>query len=810
MARTGKFSMEAAPMQDTAARGWLTPLWAAFMMARMSSPVRVLSSAAAFLIAATIACSAPGALAVGPTPTPSLTPTATITPSPTPTPTPEPSTRLDQADRARFVGDWDTAIQDYQTVLGAGVSPEIAARAELGLGLVLVEAERYDQAITALTDYINIYPGDSQLGQAFFLRAEARQANDDAAGAIGDYRQYLNLRPGRIDSLVPHLSGDVGLQVKIGRAYLEAGNLTQALSQFDEVYRFAPDDSTRASANLLAGQVLETMGDSQSAYTRYMDSVDNFPTAYDSYVGLVRLVNAGVPVDDFQRGLVDFNAAAYEPALAALGSALLTEPSGKAFYFQGLARRAQGDAQGAVQDFDTVIQRYQDDPNYEDAWMDKAFTQWAYLDQYTVAVQTYLDFAADRPQSNQAPQAIFNAGRTAERNKDLRRAAEIWLGLPQSYPESSLAYQGAFEASIVLYRAGDFTAAQSALGRAGDLAGDTGQRAAVQLWMGKAYQALGDGEQAKAAWMQAAAIDPTGYYSERAADLLAGRGPFQPLGLFNFTTDLANEKAEAEAWMRTTFNMDPSVSLDQLSQTLATDPRMIRGRELWALGQTGPAKDEFESLRHDVEQDPASTYQLMQALLDIGLYQPAIFAARQVLNLAGMDDAATMKAPVYFNHVRFGPYFGDIILPEAVRQGFDGLFLLSVVRQESLFEGFITSYAAARGLMQVIPPTGQSIADQLGWPPGYTSDDLYRPLVSVRFGTYYLAQQRDRFDGDLYAALAAYNAGPGNAALWKDLAPDDPDLFLEVIRLDQTHRYLTTIYEVFDIYRNLYVQSESN
>jgi soluble lytic murein transglycosylase len=201
---------------------------------------------------------------------------------------------------------------------------------------------------------------------------------------------------------------------------------------------------------------------------------------------------------------------------------------------------------------------------------------------------------------------------------------------------------------------------------------------------------------------------------------------------------------------------------------------------------------------------------LMQALLDIGLYQPAIFAARQVLNLAGMDDAATMKAPVYFNHVRFGPYFGDIILPEAVRQGFDGLFLLSVVRQESLFEGFITSYAAARGLMQVIPPTGQSIADQLGWPPGYTSDDLYRPLVSVRFGTYYLAQQRDRFDGDLYAALAAYNAGPGNAALWKDLAPDDPDLFLEVIRLDQTHRYLTTIYEVFDIYRNLYVQSESN
>ncbi len=807
------------------------------MMARMPSPAQVVGSLVAVLLAASVACSAPGSLATQPTATPTLTATATVTPIPTPTPTPKPAEWLDTADRARFVGDWDTAVEDYQTVMGNSPPAEVEAQAALGLGLVLVEAERYDQAITVLSDLITTHPDDPQLGLAYFLRAESRQAGDDPAQAIPDFRQYLDLRPGRIDSLVhedigdalrasgdpasavaeyqaalqlPHLSGDVALQIKIGQAFVEAGDLSQALAKFDEIYRFAPDDSTRATANLLAGQVLETMGDSQGAYQRYQDSVDNFPTAYDSYVGLVRLVNAEVPEDDFQRGLVDFNAAAYEPALAALSRAVQSEPSGTAYYYLGLTRRALGDAQGAVRDFEAVIQSYPDDPHFEDAWMDKAYTQWAYLDQYSLAVQTYLDFAANRPQSSQAPQALFNAGRTAERNKDLQRAAEIWLGLPETYPGSDLDYQAVFEAAIVLYRDGDFSGALSALGRAGDLASTSGQRAATQLWIGKADQALGKGDEAKAAWEQAAAADPTGYYSERAADLLAGRSLFEPLGLFNFTTDLALEKADAEAWMRTTFDLDPGLQLDELSQSLSTDPRMIRGRELWALGQTGPAKQEFEALRHAVENDPVATYQLMQALLDIGLYQPAIFAARQVLNLAGMDDAATMQAPVYFNHIRFGPYFGDIILPEAVNQGFDGLFLLSVVRQESLFEGFITSYAAARGLMQVIPSTGQSIADQLGWPTGYSSDDLYRPLVSVRFGTYYLAQQRDRFDGDLFAALAAYNAGPGNSAIWKDLAPDDPDLFLEVIRLDQTHRYLTTIYEIFDIYRNLYTQPDSN
>jgi soluble lytic murein transglycosylase len=73
--------------------------------------------------------------------------------------------------------------------------------------------------------------------------------------------------------------------------------------------------------------------------------------------------------------------------------------------------------------------------------------------------------------------------------------------------------------------------------------------------------------------------------------------------------------------------------------------------------------------------------------------------------------------------------------------------------------------------------------------------------VSVRFGTCYLAAQRDRFNGDLYAALAAYNAGPGNAAPWHELAPDDPGLFLEVIRLQQPHQYIRRIYEIYTIYR---------
>lgn len=106
--------------------------------------------------------------------------------------------------------------------------------------------------------------------------------------------------------------------------------------------------------------------------------------------------------------------------------------------------------------------------------------------------------------------------------------------------------------------------------------------------------------------------------------------------------------------------------------------------------------------------------------------------------------------------------------------------------------------------MQIMPATGADLAKKLGWPPDYSDADLYRPLVSIRLGTEYLAKQREKFNGDFYAALAAYNAGPGNAEQWKAMAPDDPDLFLEMIRYVETRKYIRGIYEVFNIYRLLY------
>jgi soluble lytic murein transglycosylase len=61
------------------------------------------------------------------------------------------------------------------------------------------------------------------------------------------------------------------------------------------------------------------------------------------------------------------------------------------------------------------------------------------------------------------------------------------------------------------------------------------------------------------------------------------------------------------------------------------------------------------------------------------------------------------------------------------------------------------------------------------------------------------------FENNLFAALSAYNGGPGNAARWLELVGDsDDDLFVESISKAETKLYVKKVYEHYAMYRALY------
>jgi soluble lytic murein transglycosylase len=79
---------------------------------------------------------------------------------------------------------------------------------------------------------------------------------------------------------------------------------------------------------------------------------------------------------------------------------------------------------------------------------------------------------------------------------------------------------------------------------------------------------------------------------------------------------------------------------------------------------------------------------------------------------------------------------------------------------ESRYYNFAVSPVGAMGLMQVLPPTGEELAAELGiaW---LVPQTLFDPHANVKLGVAYLKWLERRY-GRLEVALAAYNWGPGH------------------------------------------------
>jgi hypothetical protein len=74
---------------------------------------------------------------------------------------------------------------------------------------------------------------------------------------------------------------------------------------------------------------------------------------------------------------------------------------------------------------------------------------------------------------------------------------------------------------------------------------------------------------------------------------------------------------------------------------------------------------------------------------------------------------------------------------------------------ESTFRERAVSHVGARGLAQVMPRTARWLD------PTVSTRDLFDPETNLELGFRYLRQMIDKYDGDVFKALTAYNRGPG-------------------------------------------------
>ena len=136
--------------------------------------------------------------------------------------------------------------------------------------------------------------------------------------------------------------------------------------------------------------------------------------------------------------------------------------------------------------------------------------------------------------------------------------------------------------------------------------------------------------------------------------------------------------------------------------------------------------------------------------------------------------------------------YNDIILKYSKKYDVDPNLVKAMIKQESNFNPKAISSAGAKGLMQLMPDTANSLGVKVDLEKGI--DNRNNPELNIMGGVKYISEQLKTFNGDVRLALAAYNAGPGNVKKDKTKPPQIPNN-------KETPKYVSKVMNYYNEYK---------
>jgi soluble lytic murein transglycosylase len=283
-----------------------------------------------------------------------------------------------------------------------------------------------------------------------------------------------------------------------------------------------------------------------------------------------------------------------------------------------------------------------------------------------------------------------------------------------------------------------------------------------QYWTGRARDALGQPDAARAAYSAAAAFKYT-YYGQLAAERIGDRT------IAFAAVEPSGEHVEA-------FEQMPLIQALRL------------------IGQTGQM-GMFREFSHHVDDvlETPEQYELL-AQLNHGLNQP--------------DTAVRAgKAGLQRGIIAPGAAYPVILHPFSRRPQVETAYILAITRQESEFNPNARSPVGALGLMQFMPSTARAEARLQGmqYNQAWLTSD---PAYNMTLGGLHLDTLLNQFAGSYIMTAAAYNAGPSRPNQWvRDYGDPrtgqiDPIDWVEFVPFSETRNYIQRVMENIQVYRH--------
>lgn len=283
-------------------------------------------------------------------------------------------------------------------------------------------------------------------------------------------------------------------------------------------------------------------------------------------------------------------------------------------------------------------------------------------------------------------------------------------------------------------------------------------------WIGEAYTALNQPEEARTAYQRAAGYSTT-FYGQRAAEKIGQPMLYLPPPIIP-TPEQRDE---------------------------------FRRREIVrALVMLVEAGEDYQFRRlayhYDDQLETTLDYALLYDLAeDFNMVQVGVRGSK-----AGLSKGVIESGAAY-------PVF-SFPLPLDRNLSAEPALVLALSRQESELNPRAISSARAYGLMQMLNSTASMQARREGLPfrKSWLLDD---PEYNVKLGRAHLSDLIDQFDGSYILAIAGYNAGASRPAQWiKDYGDPrkgeiDPIDFIESIPFSETRNYVMRVLENTGVYR---------
>jgi soluble lytic murein transglycosylase len=698
----------------------------------------------------------------------------------------------------------------------------LAARAEAGWG-GWPEVGALLEEVPALDTHQN--------GIGLYLLGRARDEAGDAAGAVESYRAFLALSPPAGELVAEREAA----RLRLGLALIRAGDRGAGQSELN----VAAERAGGASVwfDLMVADALAQAGDTagvRTAVARYdsgvmglrgwrarveaarqagdpaaMRTVANQARAWAGTDGtraefLVAAGRAAIQMGDMaagraaMRGAIDLTAAGphAQAAAAQLAQGEMTPEDhlsvARAYSAQGLHAEAvegyraylRSGAGSAAQQAEVHMQhanalfyaeQYEEVPaalrpiSGQTAARMLLARNEAHRGNAAEAARIYLALAQQFSRSGTGAQALYLAASAHHDANDPDAARPLYQRVISQYPGSSQMGLSMMRVAGMDFLDGNFQAAA----RTWDAYRSRFPRGEAALqssyWSARAREEMGDTAGAHDMYRSIRRSARDSYYALVASERLGE--PFWPLPMSPAPAESPAASARVEGWMR---------GIDMLR----------------AAGFHDEASAEADRVVASAGSDRATLYALAEALAERGYSQRAI---RIGLRLQGTGNPDRRLLRILYPF----PY-RTLITEEARGREFDPFIASALIRQESMFEARITSHVGARGLMQIMPATGRSLAEQVGidrWDP----EVLYHPEINVHLGTRYLAQHLENYDGSLPSVFSAYNAGSHRVEWWRQWPEYDNDqLFTERIPFRETRDYVKILTRNHALYQGLY------